>query len=168
MNNFMLLIVLIPGLTGILLLVNLVLAPHSPYGDKKKVFECGYSSFLFQNRTQFYISFFIFALLFLLFDLEILLVYPYSVSSKNNNIYGLSIIVIFFLLLVLGFIFELGKGALNIPSKQSSNDKQNSSNLININNMNLTGKPDMTSIIVRREFLRFSTLHTTTKKGFES
>src|SRR3954447_24937217 len=90
------------------------------YQEKNSVFECGFHSFLGQNRTQFSISFFIFALLFLLFDLEILLVYPYSVSSYSNDIYGLSIMMIFFVLLTLGFIFELGKNALTIDSRQTS------------------------------------------------
>jgi len=86
---------------------------------KKTAFECGFHSFLGQNRTQFSISFFIFALLFLLFDLEILLIYPYSVSSYINDIYGLIIMLIFFVLLTLGFVFELGKNALTITSKQN-------------------------------------------------
>ena len=63
------------------------------YQEKDSVFECGFHSFLGQNRTQFNISFFIFGLLFLLFDLEILLVYPYSVSSYTNDVYGLIIYV---------------------------------------------------------------------------
>jgi len=111
----------IPILCIILLAVNLILAPHNPYGEKKTAFECGFHSFLDQNRTQFNISFFIFALLFLLFDLEILLVYPYAVSSYTNSVYGLIVILIFLVLLTLGFIFELGKNALNISSKQYNN-----------------------------------------------
>jgi len=113
-------IIFIPILSIILLLVNLLLAPHNPYQEKDSVFECGFHSFLGQNRTQFSVSFFIFALLFLLFDLEILLVYPYSVSGYNNDIYGLVIMMIFFVLLTLGFIFELGKNALTIDSRQTS------------------------------------------------
>jgi NADH-ubiquinone oxidoreductase chain 3 len=93
-------------------------APHNPYQEKDSAFECGFHSFLGQNRTQFSISFFIFALLFLLFDLEILLVYPYTVSAYFNNIYGLIIMLLFFIILTLGFIFELGKNALKIDSKQ--------------------------------------------------
>lgn len=58
--------------------------------------------------------------MFLLFDLEILLVYPYAVSTNTNDIYGLSIMLIFFVLLTLGFVFELGKGALTIESRQTS------------------------------------------------
>src|SRR5882672_706435 len=109
---------LIPILAVILLAVNLLLSPHNSYIEKDSAFECGFHSFLGQNRTQFSISFFIFALLFLLFDLEILLVYPYVVSAYTNGIYGLIIMLIFFMILTLGFVFELGKNALKIDSRQ--------------------------------------------------
>src|SRR6185312_14185618 len=112
-------IIFIPILSILLLFINLLLAPHNPYQEKDSVFECGFHSFLGQNRTQFSISFFIFGLLFLLFDLEILLVYPYVVSAYANGIYGLTIMLIFFLALTLGFTFELGKNALKIESKQT-------------------------------------------------
>src|SRR5437016_9075331 len=118
MTNTILFFIFIPLLAFILLMINLILAPHNPYKEKDSVFECGFHSFLGQNRTQFSISFFIFALLFLLFDLEILLVYPYVVSAYTNGIYGLVIMLIFFLALTLGFAFELGKNALKIDSRQ--------------------------------------------------
>src|ERR1700754_2330576 len=110
--------IFIPLLAIILLLVNLLFAPHNPYEEKDSAFECGFHSFLGQNRSEFSISFFIFALLFLLFDLEILLVYPYIVSAYVNGIFGLIIMLIFFLILTLGFAFELGKNALTIESRQ--------------------------------------------------
>jgi NADH-ubiquinone oxidoreductase chain 3 len=110
--------IFIPILSIILLAVNLILAPHNPYEEKDSAFECGFHSFLGQNRSEFSISFFIFALLFLLFDLEILLVYPYVVSSYVNGIFGLIIMLIFFIILTLGFAFELGKNALTIESRQ--------------------------------------------------
>ena len=110
----------IPLLALILLLVNLIFAPHNPYKEKDSAFECGFHSFLTQNRTQFNISFFIFALLFLLFDLEILLIYPYAVSAYINGLYGLMLMLIFFLALTLGFLYEIGKGALKLSSKQNS------------------------------------------------
>src|ERR1700733_9650925 len=134
--------IFIPILALILLAVNIVLSPHNPYQEKNSAFECGFHSFLGQNRTQFSISFFIFALLFLLFDLEILLVYPYVVSSYSNGIYGLMLMLIFFLALTLGFAFELGKNALKIDSRQMFflRNKSSSistyisiSNIININ-----------------------------------
>ena len=80
--------ILIPILALILLVLNILLSTHNPYQEKNSAFECGFHSFLGQNRTQFSISFFIFALLFLLFDLEILLIYPYVVSAYTNGIYG--------------------------------------------------------------------------------
>jgi NADH-ubiquinone oxidoreductase chain 3 len=110
--------IFIPLLAIILLAVNLIFAPHNPYDEKDSAFECGFHSFLGQNRTQFSISFFIFALLFLLFDLEILLVYPYTISAYSNGIYGLITMLMFFILLTIGLIFELGKKALVIYSKQ--------------------------------------------------
>lgn len=110
----------IPILAFILLAVNIIFAPHNPYLEKDSAFECGFHSFLGQNRSEFSISFFIFGLLFLLFDLEILLVYPYVVSGYANGIFGLIIMLIFFLVLTLGFAFELGKNALSIESKQTS------------------------------------------------
>lgn len=113
----------IPILAVILLGVNLIFAPHNPYQEKDSAFECGFHSFLGQNRSEFSISFFIFALLFLLFDLEILLVYPYIVSAYVNGVFGLIIMLIFFLVLTLGFAFELGKNALSIESRQTSDLK---------------------------------------------
>jgi NADH-ubiquinone oxidoreductase chain 3 len=110
--------IFIPILAILLLVLNFILAPHNPYEEKNSVFECGFHSFLGQNRSEFSISFFIFALLFLLFDLEILLVYPYVVSSYVNSIFGLIIMLVFFLILTVGFAFELGKNALYIESKQ--------------------------------------------------
>lgn len=108
----------IPILAIVLLSINLFFATHNPYEEKNSPFECGYHSFLGQSRMEFSISFFIFALLFLLFDLEILLVYPYVVSGYNNDIFGLIVMLIFFTLLTLGLVFELGKNALTIDSRQ--------------------------------------------------
>lgn len=112
-------LIFIPILSGILIIVNLIFAPHLPYKEKKTPFECGYHSFLLQNRTQFTISFFVFGLLFLLFDLEIVLVYPFTVSSYANLAYGLIMMVIFVSIVSVGFIYELGKDALKIESRQN-------------------------------------------------
>ena len=109
----------VPIITVLLLVLNLIFAKHNPYLEKDSPFECGYHSFLGQSRTQFTISFFIFGLLFLLFDLEILLVFPYGVSAFTNETMGLIIFIIFFILLTIGFIFEIGKGALSISSTQN-------------------------------------------------
>lgn len=141
--------IFIPILAGLLLAVNLLLAPHNSYQEKASAFECGFHSFLGQNRTQFSISFFIFALLFLLFDLEILLVYPYVVSAYANSLYGLVIMLIFFLALTLGFAFELGKNALKIDSRQGFTISKSSTLYRNVSTPKYLYKINNT-----REFLR--------------
>lgn len=123
MTNHTFFFIFVPLLAIILLGINLIFAPHNPYEEKDSAFECGFHSFLGQNRSEFSISFFIFALLFLLFDLEILLVYPYIVSAYVNGIFGLMVMLVFFLILTLGFAFELGKNALSIESRQINSIK---------------------------------------------
>ena len=102
----------------IFLIVNLILAPHNPYQEKYSIFECGFHSFLGQNRTQFGVKFFIFALVYLLLDLEILLTFPFALSEYINDIYGLTVALMFILIITIGFVFELGKSALKIDSRQ--------------------------------------------------
>ena len=67
MTSFTLYLFFIPVLAVILLAVNFIFATYNPNAEKRTAFECGFHSFLGQNRSQFSISFFIFALLFLLF-----------------------------------------------------------------------------------------------------
>ena len=101
-------IIFIPILSFVLLFVNLLLAPHNPYQEKDSVFECGFHSFLGQNRTQFSVSFFIFGLLFLLFDLEILLLFPLAVTLYQISLFGFFCWYCFFLVLTIGFVLEIG------------------------------------------------------------
>jgi NADH-ubiquinone oxidoreductase chain 3 len=103
----------------IFIIVNFILAPHNPYQEKYSIFECGFHSFLGQNRSQFSISFFLFALVFLIFDLEITLIFPFAVSAYTNNVYGFIIALLFIGIVTIGFVFELGKKALVIDSRQT-------------------------------------------------
>src|SRR3954468_4965289 len=114
MTSLIVLLFLVPVLALILIFLNLILAPHKPYKEKASSFECGFHSFLGQNRSQFSISFFLFGLLFLFFDLEIVLIFPYAVSSYTNGSYGLIVVFIFILILTVGFVFEISKKALTI------------------------------------------------------
>ena len=111
-------IVLVAIIALLFLFLNLVFAPHNPYQEKYSIFECGFHSFLGQNRTQFGVKFFIFALVYLLLDLEILLIFPFAVSEYVNNIYGLIITLGFIIIITTGFVYELGKSALKIDSRQ--------------------------------------------------
>ncbi len=116
MTIFMILVLIIAML---FLVLNFALAPHNPYQEKYSIFECGFHSFLGQNRTQFGIKFFIFGLVYLLLDLEIISIYPYAVSEYDNGIYGLAIVLIFTIVITIGFVFELSKNALKIESRQT-------------------------------------------------
>src|SRR3954462_2612915 len=119
MNSMSIFFIFIPILGLLLLALNLIFAPHNPYQEKYSIFECGFHSFLGQNRTQFGVKFFIFALVYLLLDLEIILTFPFAVSEYINNIYGLTITLIFIIIITIGFIYELGKSALKIDSRQT-------------------------------------------------
>ncbi|SRR6266540_1830610 len=119
MSGLTFIFIFIPILAIILLAINLIFAPHNPYQEKYSIFECGFHSFLGQNRMQFGVKFFIFALVYLLLDLEIILTFPFALSEYINNIYGLIITLAFVGIITIGFVFELGKNALKIDSKQT-------------------------------------------------
>src|ERR1700761_4941461 len=131
MSSMTFFITLVTIIAFLFLVINLLFAPHNPYQEKYSIFECGFHSFLGQNRTQFGIKFFIFALVYLLLDLEILLTFPFAVSGYVNNIYGLIVALIFIGIITVGFVFELGKSALKIDSRQVIT-------LLNVKSHNLT------------------------------
>lgn len=131
MSSVTFLFVFVTILTIVFLLLNFIFAPHNPYQEKYSIFECGFHSFLGQNRTQFGIKFFIFALVYLLLDLEILVIYPFGVSEYDNGIYGLIVVLIFTGIITVGFVFELGKNALKIDSRQSVVDSYKSNSFVN-------------------------------------
>jgi NADH-ubiquinone oxidoreductase chain 3 len=131
MSSVTLLFVIVSIIALLFLVLNFILAPHNPYQEKYSIFECGFHSFLGQNRSQFGVKFFIFALVYLLLDLEILVIYPYGLSSYENGIYGLIIVLIFIGIITVGFVFELGKSALKIDSRQSYNYFYKSKKFIN-------------------------------------
>jgi NADH-ubiquinone oxidoreductase chain 3 len=119
MSSMTLLILFVCVIAILFLAINFIFAPHNPYQEKYSIFECGFHSFLGQNRTQFGVKFFIFALVYLLLDLEILLTFPFAVSEYINNIYGLIVTLGFIVIITIGFIYELGKSALKIDSRQT-------------------------------------------------
>ena len=128
-NQLSILFILVPVLGGLLLLLNLLLAKSNPDNQKIQSFECGFSAFS-QTRSRFSVAFYLVGILFLLFDLEIIPIFPYAVSAYNNEAYGLWMIVIFILILTLGFAFEFGKGALKITLVESDSSKNTKKNYI--------------------------------------
>ena len=113
------LFIFVPILSGILLALNLLLAPKQPYEAKVSAYECGFSPVYGQTRNVFYINFFLVALLFLIFDLEILLLFPIAVTLYNVSIFGFSMVLIFFIVLTIGFVLEIGSGSIKLASNNS-------------------------------------------------
>ena len=120
MNSMIIFIIFVCILALLFLSINLVIAPHNPYQEKYSIFECGFHSFLSQNRIPAGVKFFMYAICFLIFDLEIFTIFPYTVSGYLVGGYGLASFLIFVMVVSTGFIFEVGKGALFIKTKQDS------------------------------------------------
>ena len=112
--NTFIYIILIPILGLLLLIVNILFSTKDTYNAKTDPFECGLSSWQ-QTRAAYHVSFTLIAILFLPFDLEVSSILPYAINLYTTNGYGLSIIIIFTIILSIGFIYEYQKGALNIP-----------------------------------------------------
>ena len=110
----------VPVLVGILLLLNVLLAVHKPDTEKVSAYECGFSPVYGQTRAPFSIQYYLVGILFLLFDLEILLLYPLATSLYQVGSYGFVVAIMFFLVLTLGFMFEWGKGALYFTDQRSA------------------------------------------------
>lgn len=110
---FKIYIIIAPIIACILIIINILISKNNNYIEKDGPFECGFTSYQ-QSRSSFNVSFILIAILFLPFDLEISSILPYVISSYNNNIYGLIIILIFLLILFLIFIFEYKLNALKL------------------------------------------------------
>lgn len=112
-NTLYIFILLIPVVSLVLFVVNILFSETNTYSDKTGPFECGLSSFT-QTRIAFTVSFILIAILFLPFDLEVTSLLPYSLALYHTNSYGLTIIIIFLILLTIGFVFEINNKALYI------------------------------------------------------
>lgn len=120
MSTITLLFLFVPVLVVILLMANVLLAAHRPDAEKVTAYECGFSPIYGQTRAPFSIQYYLVGILFLIFDLEILLLYPVAVTLYNVSVYGFWIAIIFFTVLTLGFVYELGKGALYFTDQRSA------------------------------------------------
>lgn len=123
MNNLLFLFIFVPILATALLSLNVLFAVHRPDEAKVSAYECGFQAIVGQTRSTFQIHFYIVAMLFLIFDLEILLLFPIAVTLYQVSTFGFSIAIIFFIVLTIGFILEIGSGAIaltNFNSNQTS------------------------------------------------
>lgn len=120
MSALKIIFILVPILVAILLMLNVLLAAHRPDSEKVTPYECGFSPVYGQTRSPFSIQYYLVGILFLVFDLEILLLYPVAVTLYNVSIYGFWVAIIFFTVLTLGFVYEIGSGALYFTDQRSS------------------------------------------------
>ncbi len=118
MGNFLfdyLPIVIFLGLAivlGILLLFSSMLIAHrNPDAEKTSAYECGFNAFD-DARMKFDVRFYLVAILFIIFDLEVAFLFPWAVSFKEIGLFGYLSMIVFLAVLTVGFIYEWGKGAL--------------------------------------------------------
>ncbi len=94
------------------MLLGALIGPHRPDAQKLSPYECGFEAFE-DARMQFDVRYYLVAILFILFDLEIAFIFPWAVSLKEIGFFGFMAMMIFLAILVLGFIYEWMKGALD-------------------------------------------------------
>lgn len=88
-----------------------LVAPHRPDADKLSPYECGFEAFE-DSRMKFDVRYYLVAILFIIFDLEIAFLFPWAVVLKQIGMFGFLAMVLFLTILVVGFIYEWKKGAL--------------------------------------------------------
>jgi NADH-quinone oxidoreductase subunit A len=99
------------GLSCVLVIVPFVLAVNKPDRAKLSPYECGFDPFD-DARTRFDVRFYLVAILFILFDLEIAFLFPWALVLKEIGLFGFWSMMIFLGILTVGFIYEWKKGAL--------------------------------------------------------
>ena len=88
-----------------------LLSPHRPDKEKLSPYECGFEAFE-DTRMKFDVRYYLVAILFIIFDLEIAFLFPWAVVLNELGMYGFLAMMLFLGILVIGFIYEWKKGAL--------------------------------------------------------
>ena len=93
------------------IVVNFLFSPKKPDPEKLSAYECGFEPFN-DSRMEFDVRFYLVAILFIIFDLEIAFLFPWAISLGTIGVFGFISMMIFLLILTVGFIYEWKKGAL--------------------------------------------------------
>lgn len=99
------------ALAMVLLGLGLLMGPRRPSAAKDSAFECGFDAFD-DARMKFDVRYYLVAILFIIFDLEIAFLFPWAVALEEIGMAGLGAMAIFLGILIVGFIYEWKKGAL--------------------------------------------------------
>jgi|TARA_B100000959_G_scaffold56043_1_gene58429 NADH-quinone oxidoreductase subunit A len=100
------------GLSCIFILLNFLVSPKNPDPEKLSAYECGFEPFN-DSRIEFDIRFYLVAILFIIFDLEIAFLFPWAISLSNIGFLGFASMMIFLFILTVGFVYEWKKGVLD-------------------------------------------------------
>ena len=92
--------------------LNFALSPKNPDPEKLSAYECGFEPFN-DSRMEFDIRFYLVAILFIIFDLEIAFLFPWAITLGNIGYFGFFSMMLFLFILTIGFIYEWKKGALD-------------------------------------------------------
>jgi NADH-quinone oxidoreductase subunit A len=94
------------------LLLAKIFAPSSPDAEKISTYECGFNAFD-DSRMKFDVRFYLVAILFIVFDLEVVFLFPWAVSLEKIGVYGWSVVMLFLAELAIGLAYAWKKGALD-------------------------------------------------------
>ena len=100
------------ALAGVIVLASYIIAKQRPDSEKASAYECGFEAFN-DARSQFDVRFYLVAILFIIFDLEVAFLFPWAVALGEIGIFGFWSMVVFLGVLTIGFIYEWKKGALD-------------------------------------------------------
>lgn len=112
-NYLPVLIFIVVGLVvgGVMVILGFVLSPNKPDSEKLSPYECGFEAFD-DAHMKFDVRYYLVAILFIIFDLEIAFLFPWAVVLEDIGVFGYTAMAIFLGILVIGFIYEWKKGAL--------------------------------------------------------
>ena len=94
------------------IVINYIASPSNPDPEKLSAYECGFEAFD-DSRMEFDVRFYLVAILFIIFDLEIAFLFPWAISLGTIGVFGFVSMMIFLFILTIGFIYEWKKGALD-------------------------------------------------------
>ncbi len=113
-NNYLPIIVFLciaTALASIIMLIPRIFATYRPDHEKNSPYECGFEPFD-DSRAEFDVRFYLVAILFIIFDLEIMFLFPWAITLGKIGALGFYSMMVFLSILIIGFIYEWKKGAL--------------------------------------------------------
>jgi len=96
---------------GALISAGRFISAHRPYSEKNSTYECGFDAFE-DARVKFDVKYYLIAIIFILFDLEVAFLFPWALVYKFLGLYGFAVMSVFLTILIVGFIYVWKKGAL--------------------------------------------------------